>query len=538
MEQGGHIHLDGTGTERNPYVCHLGMTHEQQPGIVVQKSLEIEGWKALPLISCVKGFNFIKESTSPAVNITLSGIVFRQTPLVFQDCDILTITNCSFEDASIALSILIRDNAKMCLNIQRSSFFKNNTSCVEITLQSGSLVKNQFLAINISETKFSENGIHRQRFAKGVVTIQSENTLSSSILVQISCSNIISVRNYGHFVNLDLPSALTNEVYNDIRLFNNTISSFVKATAGRKARHLVNSLYNSYTKKTRVKFSNLRCSHNHLLRCIKIHSEEVQVEIQNSSFVGQRLTKERGGAMFFYSEVRGFVAILNSRFRRNIAKGGGALYAHSKIGTLSLNIANVNFTECVATRNGSGCAILVGNQNPRIMENSIGTRTLIANFREIKVRDCFGYHGLCDGISLLLFQGKVIINDSFWENNIKSISSALTVANTGGNTDVTISGCTFVRNIGKIAVVSVVSYSRQPGTLTIVDSVVSSRGKSGNGPLAIYAFSSFHINMENTVITSHLYGLFIGGMLPYAYLQPTLCTCQSITASSSIISVI
>ncbi|KAL9958129.1 hypothetical protein ACROYT_G035100 [Oculina patagonica] len=183
VDQGGHIHLDGTGTEKNPYVCHLGMTHEQQPGIVVQKSLEIEGWKAAPLISCFNGFHFIKRPTTLPLNITLSGIAFRQTPLMIQDCDILTIKNCSFEDTSIALSILIRINAKMCLNIQGSSFFKNNTSCVEITLKSDTLVKDQFLTININETKFLGNGFHNQRFARGVVTIQSEATLPSSIHV-------------------------------------------------------------------------------------------------------------------------------------------------------------------------------------------------------------------------------------------------------------------------------------------------------------------------------------------------------------------
>ena len=99
---------------------------------------------------------------------------------------------------------------------------------------------------------------------------------------------------------------------------------------------MVNSLYNSDTKKTRVNFSHLRCSYNYLLRCIKIRSEDVEVEIQNSSFVGQRLTNERGGAMFINSTLCGSVVIFNSRFRRNIAKGGGALFAHSRDGTLTL----------------------------------------------------------------------------------------------------------------------------------------------------------------------------------------------------------
>ncbi|KAL9973702.1 hypothetical protein ACROYT_G020190 [Oculina patagonica] len=521
VDRRGHIYLDGTGTERNPYDCNTEMAHEQQPGIVVQKSLEIEGWKATPLISCINGFHFIKRSTTLPLNITLSGIVFRQTPLMFHDCEILTVTNCSFEGTSIALSSFIRNNARMRLNIHRSSFFKNNISCVEITLESDAVVKDQFLSINISETKFSENGIHNPRFARGVVTIQSETNMSSSIHVQISCSNVTSVKNYGHFVNLDLPSAVTSEVYNDVRLFNNTISNFVKGTAGRKARHLVNSLYNSNTKKTRVEFSNLRCSHNSLLRCIKIHSEEAQVEIQNSSFVGQQLPDERGGAMFFNSTVRGSLAIFNSRFRRNIAKFGGALYAQSEIGTLSLNITNVNFTECAA---GLGCAVLIEDQKPGIMNKSTRTNKLIASFREIRVRDCFGFRYLCDGIRLTLFNGKVIISDSFWENNIKSIRNVLTVVNMGGKTDVIITGCTFVRNIVKNVVVGVVSFNTQPGTLTIVDSSlsgqggsVSGQGNGGNAICGLYLSSRFHITLKNNVLTLHPYGLFIQDLLLNAY---------------------
>ena len=160
--------------------------------------------------------------------------------------------------------------------------------------------QDQLLALNISATTFMENGFPKQRFPRGVVTIRSQTMLpSKSIHVQISCLNVKSVNNVGYFMNLDLPSAVTSEVYDDVRLFNNTLSDLVKASTGRKTQTVVNSLYNSNTKKTRVKFSNVGCSHNHLLRCIKIHSEEAQAEIHNSSFVAQRLQKERGGVIFF-----------------------------------------------------------------------------------------------------------------------------------------------------------------------------------------------------------------------------------------------
>ena len=504
MDWGGYIYLNGTGTERKPYDCHLSQAHVQQPGIVVQKSLKMEGLGSTPHVLCFNGFHFTKKPTTQVLNITLSGILFRQTPLMFHDCEILMISNCSFQDTSIALSILLSSSGSMHLNIQRSSFFKNNTSCLEITLKSDTLVKDQFLAININETKFSENRFSNRRFARGLVTIQSENTLPSSIQVQISCSYITSVKNYGYFINLDLPSAVTSEVYNDVRLFNNTIYDTVKTSAGRKARHVVNSLYNSNTKKTRVKFSSLRCSHNSLLRCIKIQSENAQVEIQNSSFVGQQLLNERGGALFFNSTVRGSIVIFNSRFRRNIAKGGGALFAHSKSGTLTLSIMKVNFTECAATT--YGCAILVGDLKSRETKNGSAANKLIANFREIGIRDCFDFQSECDGVRLMLFTGKVTILDSSWKSS--TISGALTVAVDGSNTEITVFGCTFTRGVVKMF-----SQNPQAGTLTIKDSLVSSLNNRRYRDLyrGIYASSEFRINLTNVVVTSYQYGLFIKG---------------------------
>ncbi|KAL9973689.1 hypothetical protein ACROYT_G020175 [Oculina patagonica] len=377
----GHIYLDGTGTEKNPFHCNLAMAPEQQPGIVVRKSVIMEGMKHTPYIVCTSGFLFAK-STSQAPMIVLSGIIFLRTPLMFQDCD-LKMFNCSFQDASTALSVHITNNASRNLNILRSSFIKNNVLCVEIILHKNIRGQDQFLIINISETKFLNNGFSRQRFARGVVTIRSDATLPYSTHVQISCSNITSIRNYGHFINLDLPAAVTSEVYNDVILLNNTVCDLVKASSCKEAHNVVNSLYNSNTKKTRVKFSNLRCSHNRLLRCIKIHSEEAQVEIQNSSFIGQRLKNERGGAIFFNATVRGTVVIFSCRFRRNIAKGGGALFAHSKKGTLTLNFTKVNFTECAAET--YGCAILVGDLKSAERENGSATYKLITNFRCIRI---------------------------------------------------------------------------------------------------------------------------------------------------------
>ncbi|KAL9973718.1 hypothetical protein ACROYT_G020206 [Oculina patagonica] len=176
---------------------------------------------------------------------------------------------------------------------------------------------------------------------------------------------------------------------------------------------------------------------------------------------------------------------------------------------MSINITNVNFTECAA---GVGCAILIV-QKPRLRKKATGSNKVIVNFREMKVCDCFCFQSLCYAISLVLLNGKVVINDSSCQNNM---GGALTVVNIGGNTDVTISGCKFVRNTGKINV-HVFSFSRQQGTLTITDSAISGQGKSDNGSYGITASSKFYISLKNTVLTSHLYGLVIQDVLFNAY---------------------
>ncbi|KAJ7371233.1 hypothetical protein OS493_027347 [Desmophyllum pertusum] len=505
VDWGGHIFLDGTGTERHPYECRSN--YEQLRGILVQKDLTIEGFKSTPYISCSSGFHF-DNSTSQELTIVLSGIVFRQTPLMFQDCD-LRIFNCSFQDTSIALNVQITNKTSVHLNIHGSSFFKNNTSCMEIVFHNDARNQGRFLILNISETKFLENGFHKQRFARGVMTIKSETAQPSSLHVQISCKKITFVRNYGHFINLDLPTAVTNETYNDFSLVNNTISEFINVPLGRKARvhHVVNSLFNSITKKTHVKFNNLRCSHNHLLRCIRIHSDEAQVEIHNSSFYGQRLTKDRGGAMYLNSTVGGSLVLFNCSFRRNIATGGGALFVLSKNGTLTLNITHVNFTQCAAKT--YGCAILVGDLK------SSATYKLIANFREIRVRDCFDFQGGCYSVRLILSNGKVAINDSSWTDNIKSSTpmNALMIENYGGNTDVTISGCIFVPNIAVApGVVRIKGQRQATGRVTIENSIMSN--KQDRGYCALRITPEFSIKLTNVVLTSFALSLLIIGLHP------------------------
>ena len=472
----------------------------------------MKGLKSTPFVSCVKGFHFVQTSRRDPFDIALSGIVFRQTPMMFQDCNSLNISSCTMEDTSIALRVYMKHNTRALLNIHRSSHFRNNTSCLEIIYDNGASVNYHFLALNIEKTSFSENGFHKSQFAKGVITIKSNSTKPSNLRVQISCYDITAVKNYGHFIRIDLPTAVTDEVYKNVRLFNNSIFEFIKGSLGRRTRQTVDSLYDSTTKKTRVKFSNLRCSHNQLLRGIKMHSDEVQSEIYNSSFVGLGLPNKRGGAIFFNSRVRGSLVLHDCRFHRSTARAGGALFAHIENGTLTLNVTNVNFTECAAST--YGCAILVEDLKSRKAENRKGTYQLISNFRNTRVRDCFAFQGKCtSAVSFVLVRGKVAIHDSSWVNNV--VDNALMVAVTGSNNKVIISGCNFTRNIrGSLGVISVTAENPQAGTLSIIDSVVSGHSKACNVSLAILASSEFQISLINLMLNSHWFGILIGGSEP------------------------
>ena len=495
MDWGGHIHLVGTGTERQPYDCES--TDDHPSGIVVQKGLKMASLNSTPYVSCVNGFHFHKRPVSKPLNIVLSGIVFGQTPLTFQDCDNLTVFNCSFEDAFVAISVYVRLNTRMYVNIIGSVFFRNNTSCLEIF----PTLNDQTLVVNIKKALFSDNGLHKQQFPGGLVTIKSDATQQPSLYVQISCFHITAVNNYGHFINLDLPKATTDEIYNDVILSNNT--SYELPINGQTDH---NSLYNSIAKETRATFSKMRCSFNRLLRCIRIQSEEAKIEVRNSSFIELRLPNQNGGAMLLSSTVNGSLVLFNCSFHRNVAKGGGALFAHSQNGALSLNITNVNFTKCAAASHG--CAILVGDQTSGM--NRMGTYRLRAIFKGVRVRYCHGFYGTCDSIRLTLFNGKVVINDSSWSNNIQSVAGALTVLNTGGNADITISGCAFVRNNASKSVVSVLARrSRPAGNLLITNSVMS--GDKYLSLQALYVQSNVHIKLMDVLFTSYPYAVRIDG---------------------------
>ena len=439
----GRIYLNGTGTEREPFNCSSGTQH----GIEVQKNVSILGITLTPTvhISCFGGFLF-RRTTERELSISLSDIVFQQTPLTFEGCNFVQLSKCSFRNASTAVKVYMRNISNTKLNIQSSSFLDNGVSCVRIFLTSKT--HRPFLRVNISGTTFQRNGcIGNHSMKVGAVTIESAvNAIPRDALVDIVCSEANYTRNCGHFVRAKLPNVIVKGVFVDVTLARNEVGRH------QKRSRIVESLFRSKARKCYAKFTNVGCYSNRLLRCIEIECDESDIEIQNSSFYDHHIPYERGAALSLVATLHAVLHVFHSQFKNNKAIAGGALYLHSEKGTIEMLLSRVNFTECAAEK--YGCTMLIGSpKSPRIT-NRTATFKLIANFNDIHVNNCSAIKArkrrTCNVFHFLVFSGNFTISDSSWTNNRNGTDATFVVGNTGGKTDITITKCFFVNNSARI----------------------------------------------------------------------------------------
>ena len=499
VDWGGHIYIDGTGTEKDPFACNSGIEHAYNPGIYINKSVIMKGFQSRPHVLCIHGINFQKSSEEQrALNVLLSQISFLLTPIVFEDCSQVEISNCSLQGASTAGSVLLRNlSTSFLLNIQ-SSQFQNNSQCIELLLSANNVNQYDFITINVEETIFHENGVH------GILTIRASDEENVSTLrdiqVNIYFYKVRSCKNRGLFVRLDLQTALTNETYRDILLQDNALT---KRSGNKKNGH---SLYTSQAKETLVNFSHFSCINNRFLRCLKIRSQRAQVNIRNSSFVGQSIYYRNGAALSLESKIRASLVISNSEFKRNAADKGGAVYAYSAYGTLALNFTNVNFTRCSARR--YGCAVLVGKPKHGGCEYSQGRYELTASFRKVNVAGSNGKRGKFTCIQLFLNNGTVAVDKFTWLRNFQAINGALNIQTTGGRARVTISRSKFIENsVSTGSALMLLALKEAAGSLTIFNSSFVNRNVKGKR--AIMVTPKYRIELVKVSITHFSYGLQI-----------------------------
>lgn len=511
VDWGGHIHLNGTGTERHPFDCKNRMAaHEHHPGISVNKSVTMESFESTPYVSCVEGFYF---QTDPRVmnrrvTVTLSGIVFKGTPLKFQDCSRVQLVNCTHREAKTAVSVSMKNIPSVHFDIRGPSLFINNYHCVEILLKKSA--RGHFLTMNISQTRFRENGVDGQLSAKGLITIATADRKPSRLTrIQISCHNVSCVGNWVPFVVLDLPAAITKEIYSHVELLNNNM----KTPSGTKKKgRFKDSMYISRAKKTNARFVNVHCvnnSNDQALRCIKIYSHDAKVAIENSSFVGHDAMKGKGGVVFIESTLHASLVVSNTAFERNRANGGGAIYLNTVLGgrgILRFNLTNVNFTECEATTDGS--TILVGKTHE--LRSKPIAYVLYAFIRNVYVKNCisrktsrYRFGSVC----LMLKSGQVTFQEFNWTNTRSDTGGAIFVGATGGKTDVKISRSTFISSHSNRSVfIRIHALKKHKGSsVTVVNTSMRSNNQDG----ALVISPKYKITLQNVIFVSCKFGLQI-----------------------------
>lgn len=492
----GHICLNGTGTEEHPFDCKKNVAHDQNPGIsAINKSVSIERFVSTPFIACENGFYFQRN-----VKINLFGITFISTPLTFDDSSHVQLINCSHQNTKVAVTIITQTIPILHFNIQGASFSQNTHNCVKILLKKSSF---HSVVMNISHSKFQENGIlgtGNHVSVSAVISIATDvKTPSKSKIVHISCYNVTGVKNRIPFLVLDLASATTKEIYNHVRILNNNLT---KPSDGENKR-LEDGMYISQASKTNVKFVDLVCANNSnkmALRCIKIFSDEAEVDIENSSFVGHEVTGDKGGAVSVACKQRSSLFVKNTAFEKNRANtGGGAVFLYTEKGILRLNFTNVNFSNCEATT-GDGSAVMVGKTS-KLKANPI-LYTLHAYFRNVRVNDCVGQNS---SMCIVLKSGNVTFEEFHWKNVNTNIARAIYVASTGGKADVTLSESSFICSHPNASVfVRIASLADHKGIVKVFNTSLSN---SQDGALIISP--KYRVILSNVTISDCKTGLQI-----------------------------
>ena len=168
-------------------------------------------------------------------------------------------------------------------------------------------------SLKIDKTKFLENGFYTKSMQRGaVVFLNHINDFSRQIHLLIIVEKVLCVGGGGHFLNIDLPTAVTKETYTDINLERN---HFITSR----------SLYYSRVKMASVTFFRLQCRNNSDIRCITIQSytkanKTVDLNVHGSRFYDNRTNRTKLAAIFRVTGIEaqsGIIHISNTSFVRN-----------------------------------------------------------------------------------------------------------------------------------------------------------------------------------------------------------------------------
>ena len=262
----GEIYLNGSGTENLPYNCSRSNEHL---GICINKSLTIIGLLS-PRVSCSRGFYFRKENDERQIRVKLAGVVFRRTSLSFEDCRRVTIVNCTFSFSPEVLSVFLQNVTTFQLDITGYSLFHKNLLCLMLRFLENVRNISRFVTVNVTDSFFTKNGFLShgklwRTYRGGLKMVSEEKRASKLEYINIFCNNVNYAANFGSFLDLSVPNAQTKETHKDVNL------AFNKAPSGVP-------LYFSKAKETCAIFKGLRCVSNPTSGCIRIHSDQAEVD--------------------------------------------------------------------------------------------------------------------------------------------------------------------------------------------------------------------------------------------------------------------
>ena len=503
---GGTIYLDGRGTKKRPYGCrnsrNILMDH---PGIYVNKSLTVRGFYSTPHVLCTEGFHFQKTNGEKLTfALILSGVDFQQTPLNWNDFQSITIHNCSFHNASRALAIKIQNITSFQLNVKGNSTFRNNSQCINVLLLNhtkGNL-KIQHVTLKIKDTMFERNGLHWHGTERDVIKISSVAKKGCSpVYIHIFCCRVESSYNEGPFLDLNVSNAITNETFVDVDLHHNEKDP---KTKNRR-------LYFSHARETKAKFISLTCHDNQEKQCIVVQSDKANIVIQDSIFYNQSVdSKKSGSCLSLAASIIASLRIVNSNFHNNEAGAGGSIFANSKHGLLKVDLTNVTFSKCKATR--FGCMISIGKTAQDPPQSHRGPHRLYFTLRNVTVEQWEGNNGKrtprCMAVDVLLDGGIVTLEGStFTKKMLSRGDGAFSLLTTVGESNITISNCIFKdtsMDATRGDIVHIASVNGNAGMVTISNSFMENKN---NRKIALFISPMYHIKLFNVTFNSLKYGL-------------------------------
>ena len=485
----GEIYLNGSGTENFPYNCSKS---NENLGIFINKSLTIAGFLS-PRIFCTGGFYFQKKKSKKHIRLKLSGIVFTQTSLTFEDCECVAIVNCTFGGASELLRVSLQNITAFQFGITGNSFFHNNSLCLMLLFLKNIRNKIRSVTVNISDTYFTMNGvdIEQQRAHIGGLKMVSKGKRTSKIIeyVNIYCNNVHYVNNFGSFLHLDVPNVRVKETYEHLNFNSNNLQS------------AWNNLYFSNVKETNVIFKGLRCTRNPSSCCIRIQSNIATVDIQGSLF------DDIFQALYLESKINASLRIFSSVIKNNSADGGPALFATSRKGFLKINVTSSLFSNCGAKKYGG--TISIGRWKHQNM-SSVPDK-LYFTFRNVSVKEWAGNESKYSTIDVLLKSGQVTIEQSNFSNTRSaSPNGAVLVTTLGGKSKITVLNCSVVvRGIKtskakhQALAFKIVASNKNAGIVSISNSLFRNIGEKQK---ALLVSPKYNIRVINTTVVSFFYG--------------------------------